>query len=203
MRPIIYLDCDDTILYSSEAVIRILNSRYGINKTIEDLTDWHYQSIVPEVTQREVLEIYDSEEFWNEVKFNEEFLKVFKKFKDDFDWIVLTRGKETNIRLKTAFINKSLGIPVHGLLINDSGDSCMSKKEVDMHKSVQIDDNMGCLEGTNAGMKILLRHGRNLSWNQPKPNEDNLYVVDSWKEIGEVLDFIKKAPSVVEECYGE
>ena len=70
----IYLDCDDTILYSSEMVIRILNQRYGENKTISDLTDWFYQSIVPGVSQQEILGIYDSEEFWNEVELKRSLL---------------------------------------------------------------------------------------------------------------------------------
>lgn len=198
----IYLDCDDTILYSSETVIRILNQRYGENKTISDLSDWFYRSIVPGISQEEILGIYDSEEFWNEVELNPEFLEVFKKLKNNFNWVILSRGKEQNIKLKTKFIEKHLGIPVFGLAIESSSDSCTSKKKVDMSDSIQIDDNMGCIEGTNAAIKILLQH-RNLSWNQPEPHEDNLYIAHDWKEIGEALEFFLRCPSMVKKCYGE
>ena len=130
-------------------------------------------------------------------------MEVFKKLKNCFNWVIISRGKEENIRLKTKFIGQHLGIPVRGLPIKNSTDSCTSKKEVDMYRGIQIDDNMGCLKGSNASIKILLQHGRNLPWNQPSPHEDNLYIARDWKEIGEALEFFLRCPSMVEKCYGE
>ena len=199
----IYLDCDDTILHSSEMVIRILNKRYGTNKTISDLTDWKYRSIIPGVTQEEILDIYDSEEFWNGVELNPEFLKVFEKLKNSFKWVVLSRGKYRNIKLKTEYIQRHLGIPVIGLLILSSEDSDLSKKDTDMSDGIQIDDNMNCIEGSNAQVKILIQQGRQFTWNQPNPNEDNLYTANDWKEVGEMLEFFLQFPSLARSCYEE
>ena len=35
----IFLDVDDVLLDSSAAVVAILNQRYGLNKTLDDLVD--------------------------------------------------------------------------------------------------------------------------------------------------------------------
>lgn len=201
----IYLDCDDTILRSSETVINILNKRYKTNKTINDLTDWHYRSIVPFVGQEEILDIYDSEEFWNEVKLNEEFVKVFNLLKNDFKWIIVSKGKSKNLELKEKFINENLNnkegaIPLIGLkILNSSSD--FNKASVDMKNGIQIDDKMESLLGTNAACRIILQNGRVTNWNKIEANEDNLYQVHNWNDIKEILIFFKDHPEMIRRCY--
>lgn len=201
-KPIIYVDCDDTILNSSKTVIRILNQRYGANKTMSDLNDWSYQSIVPGVTQNEILGIYESDEFWKDVQLNTEFLKVFHTLKDKFCWKILSRGTKKNLEQKKLFVDKYLHIPFIGLPITSSKQSCATK-EFDMVGCIQIDDHMGCLQGSSASVKLLLQNGRLQSWNQPEPNEDNLYTALSWDEIETMLEFFSKFPHTIESCYGE
>ena len=53
----IFLDVDDVLLNSSAAVVAILNQRYGINKTLDDLVDWGYKSIYRNLTKEQVSEI--------------------------------------------------------------------------------------------------------------------------------------------------
>lgn len=195
-KPTIYVDCDDTILSSSKTVIRILNQRYGLNKTIDDMTDWFYRSIAPRVTQEEIMEIYESDEFWNDAELDEGFLKVFDKLKNDFHWVVLSRGTEENLKRKKTFIEQKLHIPLIGLLSNSSEENCSTKK-MDMSGCIQIDDHMGCLHKSSASVKVLFQNGRRFRWNQPEPNEDNLYAAMTWKEIGELLEFFHRNPDMI------
>ena len=82
-RITLYLDADDTILLSSEAVIKILNKKYNINppKTINGMKDWGYRSIYKYITTKEVENIYESDEFFNMVEFDPLFLDFYNKNK--------------------------------------------------------------------------------------------------------------------------
>ena len=66
----LFIDADDTILESSKAFIDIVNRQDNINppKTYEELRDWKYRSLFPYMTNERIIEIYDSEEFFNIVK---------------------------------------------------------------------------------------------------------------------------------------
>ena len=57
----IFLDVDDVLLDSSVAVIAILNQRYGLNKTLDDLVDWGYKSIFRNLSKEQVSDIQESD----------------------------------------------------------------------------------------------------------------------------------------------
>lgn len=198
----IYLDCDDTILYSSEAVIRILNKRYGLSKTIDDLKDWGYRSIVPTITQEEIAEIYGSKEFWREACFNREFLKVYKRLRKQFNWVIVSRGTPENLAYKQKMLKRKMGgrTEFDCMLIVPGDKTNGSKGDIDMTGGIQIDDAMGCLEGTTAAIRILFR-AKEGYWNRPTPDEDNLYVVHNWQEIGEMLAFFNEHREFVKREY--
>lgn len=198
---IIYLDCDDTILYSSEAVIRILNKRYGTDKTIDDLKDWNYRSIVPQVTKQEILDIYESKEFWKEAKFNKEFLKIYKRLRKVFGWKIVSRGTKGNLIRKKKILKRKVGrLEFEDLEIIHSDQSNLPKSHINMAGGIQIDDNMDCLKNSSAAIRILFQD-RSFLWNQPEPHEDNLYVVHNWKELGEMLDFFNAHREFLERVY--
>ena len=97
----IFLDVDDILLDSSAAVVAILNQRYGLNKTLDDLFDWGYKSIYRNLTKEQVNEIYESEEFWSSVKPNEILMKDLEDSEEDehgilrqYNWILLTKGSK-------------------------------------------------------------------------------------------------------------
>lgn len=200
-RLTIYLDCDDTILYSSEAVIRILNKKYGTNKTIDDLKDWNYRSIVPQVTKQEILDIYESKEFWKEAEFNKDFLKTYKKLKKSFIWKIVSRGTKGNLAYKKKFLKRKIGkLEFEDLEIVHSDQSNLPKSHIDMSGGIQIDDNMDCLKGSSAAIRVLFQD-RSFIWNQPEPHEDNLYVVHSWKELNDLLVFFNEHREFVMRLY--
>ena len=72
----LFIDADDTILESSKAFINIVNRQDNVTppKTYEELRDWKYRSLFPYMTNERIIEIYDSEEFFNIVKINPDYI---------------------------------------------------------------------------------------------------------------------------------
>lgn len=196
----IYLDCDDTILDSSVAVIDIINKRFNKNKTIEDLHDWNYRSIEKTIAADDVYRIYESDEFWNIVKIKSEFLNFYQMHKSQFNWVIVSKGTKKNLVKKKAYLEKIfdnfqfIGVELF------NPDRQISKSSFDMSGGIQIDDVSNELEDTNAKIKILLTNNRNFYWNKIEPNVENLYVVKNWEEIFQILEFFKKNPDFV--CEG-
>ena len=58
-----------------------------------------------------------------------------------------------------------------------------------MKNSIQIDDNLKCLE-TNASLKILYKNFNDFPWQRPTGNEECISV-NTWEEIDDILNFYK------------
>lgn len=202
----VFIDCDDTILCSSKAVIGVLNKKYGTNKTEADIKNWGYTCIAPQLNRGEMFKIFESEEFWGSVSLNNAFEKIFKTMRKDFNWIVATKGTANNLRLKAEYIDKILGMgeDLHmigfPIVVGENISYC--KGTVCMKGGIQIDDRTDSLLGTNASVRVLLQNSRRVSWNQTPIGEDNFYVTDTWEEIGELLEFFKSHPEFINRTYG-
>ena len=193
----LYLDCDDTILNSSECIIEILNKKNGTYKTLKDLKDFNYRSIDKTLTDCDVLRLFEVDEFWGHVKYNSGFLKCNSFLHDNFDVEIVSCGTKYNLIKKEDFL-KPWGYKFNGILINQDVDLC--KKCVNMHNGIQIDDNMQSIRNTNSSIKILFQNNNNFTWNQVESNINNLYAVQTWEEICQILKFFKKYPEFA--CMG-
>lgn len=199
----IFLDVDDVLLDSSVAVVNILNQRYGLNKTLDDLVDWGYKSIYRNLTKEQVSEIYESEEFWSSVKPNETLMKVLEDSENDergiwqqYNWILLTKGSKESLQKKLDYLNKIPFFKRNKSKWRYFGLGHGEKKEdVHMLGRIQIDDNYSFLNRTDADLKILVRNGKETRFNRPKvetENLENLYIVDNVSQVFEILEFITK-----------
>lgn len=191
----IWVDADDTILESSKTVIQIINERYGVNppKTIDHLREWNYTCIYAGMTGGEVEAIYASTEFFERVKPNPEFITLYEAHKDDFNFIVVTKGNKENLDLKEAWFKKTFPeMYFVGIEFAKDGQD-FDKSIIDMTGGIQIDDRTDALVSTNAELKILLKNGRDLEWNKV-PRDSELYVVNYWREIKEILEFTLHCP---------
>ena len=193
----IFLDCDDTIINSSECIIDLLNKRNGTNKTIDDLKDFHYRSIDKTLSNDDVVKLFESDDFWSSVRYNLDFLKYNRFLDNNFEVEVVSCGTKPNLEKKKKYL-EDIGYKFTGILIGDDINLC--KRCINMHGGIQIDDNIKSIENTNATIKILLQNGHDFPWNKVKPNIDNLYVVQTWEEIYQILEFLKKNPEFV--CAG-
>ena len=108
----LFLDVDDVILNSSEAVISILNERYSLNppKTISDLQDWGYKSICRRVTSQEIVKIYESEEFWEKVQIKKEALIFLQDpfICNNYHIVFITKSNLNNVKEKEKMLYRTL-----------------------------------------------------------------------------------------------
>lgn len=188
----IYVDIDDVIFNTSELVIDLLNKHYNIipPKTIDDLKDWEYKSIYRNIDYQIIYNYWDSDEFFQNVKINEDFIKFYKETKDDvFYWVFFTQGTEKNLQKKKEFLQKYfskfdfIGVPLD-----------KKKSEYDLSDGIQIDDNYNNLL-SNSYFKILIKNFHETNYNQVLNNHTNLYIVNEWKDIIDILQFYNSIDS--------
>lgn len=200
----LFIDADDTILESSKAFIDIVNRQDNINppKTYEELQDWRYQSLFPYMTTKRVVEIYDSEDFFNIVKVNPDFESFYLKHENDFEWYIVTKGYKTNIEHKQKYFKKHLPkANVVGCRFGSKEEQNFDKSHINMDYGIQIDDRTDCLIGSNANIKILFKNNRDFYWNRTDMSNEPLYIMNSWKEIIETLEFALKNSDVFMEKF--
>ena len=200
----LFIDADDTILESSKAFIDIVNQQDNINppKIYEELRDWKYRSLFPYMTNERIFEIYDSEEFFNIVKLNADFESFYLKHENDFEWNIVTKGHKSNIEHKHKYFKKHLPkAKVIGCRFNSMEEQNFDKSHIDMDYGIQIDDRTDCLIGSNANIKILFKNNRDFYWNRTDMSNEPLYIMNSWKEIIETLEFaLKNSDVFMERC---
>lgn len=191
----IYVDCDDTVLNSSETIIELLNKKYGLNKTIRDLKDWNYRSIKKDITKKEISDIYESDEFWDKVKVKSWFMPVYMLGEDIFDWVFISKGTRKNLEKKERFLKKVFGksIKFAPVFIYE-GQHGEEKTKYDMYKAIQIDNVTSELKDTNAMVKILYTDGHKFRWNNKCTINgiDNLYYVENSDDIKSIIEFFVK-----------
>lgn len=181
----IYIDFDNTIVKSNKAFIEVLNNRYGLHASEDDLKDYDYSSI-KKISNQEKLEIFESDEFFNQLEFQDGFLETFKKIKKN-NIIIVTKGTAVNLDKKEIWLKKNLKRHFQFIGIEDLR---LSKKCIDMEDGFQIDDCTNALD-TNAKVKILYKNYRNYKWQQDYENKDML-VVNDWKQIKDIIKFYTK-----------
>ncbi len=200
----LFIDADDTILESSKAFIDIVNRQDNINppKTHEELRDWKYRSLFPYMTNERIVKIYDSEEFFNIVKINPDFKNFYLKHENDFEWNIVTKGHKSNIEHKQKYFKKHLPkAKVVGCRFNSKEEQNFDKSHINMDYGIQIDDRTDCLIGSNANIKILFKNNRDFYWNRTDMTSEPLYIMNSWKEIIETLEFaLKNSDVFMERC---
>ena len=74
----IYLDFDNTIVESNKKIIEILNNKYNLSKTEDDMNDYEFHSIYP-ISEKEKLDMFESDEFYTNLEFKPMVLEVLNK----------------------------------------------------------------------------------------------------------------------------
>ena len=157
--------------------------KYGLNKSEDDLKDYGYTSIAP-ITEEEKLGIFESDEFFSNLKFKSDFLKVLNKYYGKVKFIITTKGTAENLKKKEQWVKEN--IPGNVSFVGITNNS-LSKKQVDMTNGIQIDDCTAALD-TNADIKILYKDNHNFNW-QSNYNNTDILVVNTWLEIDDILSF--------------
>ena len=187
----ILINIDDTILKSSEEVIRQINEKNGTSKTIDDLKDLEYRSIDKNITQEDLNNMYSSDDFFHNVNFNDDAIEFIKKYNKIFDLVFVSYGTGKNLEKKAKLLtnlkNKYQLDEIY-FVACENGKANKSDFYVD-HAYVAIDCNSNHLEEINAPKKILLKNSRELQWNQTPINNEITYVANSFQDINDMIEF--------------
>lgn len=190
-RQKILIDIDDTFLKSSEEIIRELNNKNGTSKTIDDLIDYQYRSIDNNITQEDINKMYASNEFFENVNFNDGAIDFIKKYSDIFDIVFVSYGTLKNLnkkgKLLTEVVNKYI---INNVYFAGFETGKANKREILLDNVyLAIDNHVDHLNELNAPKKILLKNYMDVEWNQPPINNEITYVANSFKEIDEMIQF--------------
>ena len=161
----IYIDVDEVILNSIEAVCGILNKKFNKDLHAKDIHTWNFLEYGDDITVDDVENAFASDEFFDTVEPNDSaLLFITKEYQNMHDIVVVTKGREDNIEKKKRFIDKIfeeihvpyeyIGIPLE-----------VSKGSVDMSDGILIDDNEANLYESNAKYKVLCINNINSEWN--------------------------------------
>ncbi len=191
----LFVDFDNTMVNSNKAVVNILNKRYGVNKDYRDCYKYSYKDLFPQLKEKEVLDIYESDEFYSQLEFVEDSYEILSFVRNSFDICVVSLGTELNLIKKREFIlEKNSDLEIKKVHTNTNNN--LDKNFIDMSESILIDDNSECLRNSNAKIKILFRNNKDTEWNKVYPNEE-FYIVNSWEEISDILEFYERVGKII------
>lgn len=151
----IFLDIDGVIFHSCQAMIDILNERYGGNFDGSDVTSWNFQCCYPNMTSEEIEDTFNDPKFFDIVKPIDGALKFMDRYRDKI--ILVTKASVENyVHKRKWFDDKGFkNIPIIALPLN------VSKSLVNMDNiaeySIFIDDSEQNLIDSNADYKVQFR----------------------------------------------
>lgn len=186
----LYIDFDNTIVNSSEVIVKMLNESFGEDKDWKKLRRYDFKDLFPSCSYWKIERCFESDKMFEEVELLPEVYETLNSFKDKFDKVsVVTIGTDINLEKKRMFVKNRFPFDIELIGIKNDGRS--NKGSVDMRDGVFIDDHIDCLHSSNAKVKILIKTSENAEWSKIEPNDD-IYVVSNWYEIYSILDFITK-----------
>lgn len=151
----IFLDIDGVIFHSCQAMIDILNERYGGNFDGSDVTSWNFQCCYRGMTSEEIESIFNSGLFFKIVKSIDGALEFMDRYRNKI--ILVTKANIENYALKRKWFDDRgfKDIPMIALPLN------VSKGFINMDNineySLFIDDSTQNLIDCNADYKIQMR----------------------------------------------
>lgn len=175
----VFCDFDNTLVMSDRTIIDMINKKYKTDKTESDIHDWGYRSIFKNITKEEVELMYESDYFFDNVKFFENAKRILS----NYDFSICTAGSKINLEKKFIFMKKHFGKDFDFFESKSN-----NKGNVDMKGGIQIDDRVDCLLSTNSTYKILFKNYNNYTW-QLIPNNSNIYSANNWNEIENLIEY--------------
>ena len=154
----IFLDIDGVIFHSCQAMIDILNERYGGNFDGSDVTSWNFQCCYRGMTSEEIESMFNNGLFFKVVKPIDGALEFMNRYRDKI--ILVTKANIENYVLKRKWFDDRgfKDIPMIALPLN------VSKGFIDMQScvglygySMFIDDSTNNLQETNADYNIMFK----------------------------------------------
>ena len=185
----LYIDIDDVILNTGETFIDFYCKKNNINKTFSDLKDYNFRSIDRNIDKKEFFNYIETDDFFNKVKINEDFINFYTNNTDQYVWYFVTQGTTKILDKKRELLFSKLENTdnIYFIGVKDNKD----KLSIDMSNGIQVDDYYNNLY-TNAKYKILLKNFHETDYNQLLDIREDVYIVNTFKDIIECIEFFKK-----------
>lgn len=184
----LFLDFDNTLVNTNSVCIQMLNERYNTLFTLGQLHRYDFGDLWPNVTSREVCDMFESREMFDRLNFIGNSYEILSRAKEYFDIDIVTCGSVRNGLLKLEFIEDNCPFVDNVYVVDERKHD---KSSVDMSGGIFIDDHIESLRSSNASVKIMYKFYSDGDWNQ-YDNKDEIYVVNTWNEIEEMLNFYAK-----------
>lgn len=151
----IFCDIDGVLWHSCQAIIDILNEKYGGNFTGSDVTNWNVNCCYPETTEEEVEGVFNNPKFFEIVKPVDGALKFLDRYRDKI--ILVTKASiENYARKRKWFDDRNFAdITIIALPLNVSK-GFINMDNIDEY-SLFIDDSTQNLIDCNADYKVQMR----------------------------------------------
>ena len=150
----IFIDIDGVIFHSCQAMIDILNERYGGNFDGSDVTSWNFQCCYPNMTSEEIEDTFNDPKFFDIVNPIDGALEFMDRYRDKI--ILVTKANIENYAHKRKwFDDRGFNIPMIALPLNVSK-SLVNMNSIDEY-SLFIDDNTQNLIDSNSDFKVQFR----------------------------------------------
>lgn len=190
----LYIDFDGTIANSIKRLVDMLNEKFNENKNWLDIKQYDATDLFPQCTQEDIINIFSSEEFFDDLEFLDGFFDTIKKHQDKFNIHIATIGTEQNLKYKKIFCENNFDFPFEFIGIVKNG---VGKEKIDMSNGIIIDDHIENLVRSNASHKILFCNFIDTEWNNIEIDSEldldpNVWELDNWYEVEDILNFIMR-----------
>ena len=78
----IFIDFDDTITMSVENVVRIVNKRFGKNVKAEDIKEWDFSDVYPDIPLKDIVDIFGEDEFFQTLRLKKDVLPTLRDYRN-------------------------------------------------------------------------------------------------------------------------
>ena len=174
-RQKILIDIDDTLL-----------------KSPDDLVNYEYRFEEKNTTQKEINQMYQSDDSLANIDFNDGAIDFILKYSKQFDIVFVSYGTELNLMKKLAILNDifSYRYQLKNIYFAAFETGKANKSEILLDNTyIAIDSHSKHLAELNAPKKILLKNFQETKHNITPINDECTYVVNSFKNIDEMISF--------------
>src|SRR5574344_1388199 len=116
----LFIDIDGVIFASCDAIIQILNERYGGHFQGSDVTSWDFQCCYPNMTSQEIEDTFNDPKFFDIVKPIDGALEFINRYRDKI--ILVTKANIENYAHKRKWFDDRnfADMPIIALPLNVS-----------------------------------------------------------------------------------
>lgn len=174
-RQKILIDIDDTLL-----------------KSPDDLVNYEYRFEEKNTTQKEINQMYQSDDSLANIDFNDGAIDFILKYSKQFDIVFVSYGTELNLMKKLAILNDifSYRYQLKNIYFAAFETGKANKSEILLDNTyIAIDSHSEHLAELNAPKKILLKNFQETKDNITPINDEYIYIANSFKDIDEMISF--------------